>query len=184
MKNETLKSIMNRRSTRKYKQEQISDEELQILLDSAIQAPSAMNSQPWHFTVVQNKEMIDHMNDKSKESMAKDENPYVSKVGQGNGHIFYQAPTVIVVSGKSEVSSSLVDCSAAIENMLLAGESLGLGSVWVGFSRWFFDLEDEVKKLEIPEGYQPFYTVALGYKEDDKVVGPGIRNKDVVNYIK
>ena len=184
MKNNILKVIMNRRSTRKYKEEQITDEELQILLDSAIQAPSAMNSQPWHFTVVQNKEMINHINEKSKELMAKDENPYVSKVGKGSGHILYKAPTVIVVSGKSEVNSAIVDCSAAIENMLIAGESIGLGSVWVGFAKWFFKIEDEVKKLEIPKGYEPFYAVAVGYKEDDNVVGPGIRNKDVVNYIK
>ena len=184
MKNDTLKTIMNRRSTRKYKEEQITDEELQILLDSAIQAPSAMNSQPWHFTVVQNKEMIDHINEKSKELMAKDENPYVSKVGQSSGHILYKAPTVIVVSGKREVNSAIVDCSAAIENMMIAAESIGLGSVWVGFAKWFFKIEDEVKKLQITEGYQPFYAVAIGYKQDDNVMGPGARNKDVVNYIK
>lgn len=184
MKNEVLKAIDNRRSTRSYKDEQIDDEELQILLDAAIQAPSAMNSQSWHFTVVQNKEMINTMSEKSKELMAKDENPYVSNVGKGSGHIFHKAPTVIVVSGKKDVSSSLVDCSAAIENMLLAGESIGLGSVWIGFVRYFFRLEDEVKNLKIPQGYEPHYAVSIGYKKNESEKGPGERNKDVVNYIK
>lgn len=184
MKNEVLRTIDNRRSTRGYKEEQINEEELQILLDAAIQAPSAMNSQPWYFTVVQDKKMIDLMNEKSKELMAKDENPYVSKVGKGNGHIFHKAPTVIIVSGKKDVSSSLVDCSAAIENMLLAGESIGLGSVWIGFARHFFQFEDEVKKLNIPEGYEPYYAVSIGYKKNESEKGPGERNRDVVNYIR
>ena len=184
MDNKVLEAIRNRRSTRKYKEEQITDEELQTLLDAAIQAPSAVNSQPWHFTVIQRKEFIDMMNDKTKEEMVKDENSYVSNVGKSNSHIFYNAPTVIVVSGKKDVSSSLVDCSAAIENMLIAAESINLGTVWIGFVRNFFKLEENVQKLQLPEGYEPYYSVSIGYKQDGSSVGPSKRNRDVVNYIK
>ncbi len=184
MKNEVLKVIDNRRSTRSYRKEQISEEELQVLLNAAIQAPSAMNSQPWHFTVVQDKEMINLMSEKSKELMAKDKNKYVENIGKGNVNIFHGAPTVIIVSGKEDVSSSLVDCSAAIENMLLAGESIGLGSVWIGFARHFFQFEDEVKKLNIPKDYAPQYAVSIGYKKNESEKGPGKRNEDVVNYIR
>ena len=184
MENQALEAIRNRRSTRKYKEEQITDEELQILLDAAIQAPSAVNSQPWYFTVIQDKEFIDMMNDKTKEEMVKDENSYVSNVGKSNTHIFYNAPTLIVVSGKKDVNSSLVDCSAAIENMLIAAESINIGTVWIGFVRNFFKIKENVKKLQLPQGYEPFYSVAIGYKKDESEKGPSKRNKDVINYIK
>ncbi|MBB6630727.1 nitroreductase family protein [Clostridium algidicarnis] len=184
MENEVLKAIKNRRSTRKYKEKQISEEELQALLDAGIQAPSANNSQSWHFTVIQDRDMINFISDKSKEVMRESDNKSIVNVGKSAGNIFYNAPTLIIISGKKEVQSSLVDCSAAIENMLIAGESIGLGTVWVGFVRFFFTLAEQVKKLKLPDGYEPFYAVAVGYKEDDSVFGPSKRNKEVVNYIR
>lgn len=184
MENQVLKSIRNRRSTRKYKEQQISEEELQALLDAGIQAPSAVNAQPWHFTVVQNKEMINNMSDKAKEEMVQSDDERVVKFGESAVNIFYNAPTVIIVSGKKDVSSSLVDCSAAIENMLIAAEGIGLGTVWVGFVRFLFTLSVEVEKLKIPDGYEPFYAVAVGYKENDSILGPSKRNREVINYIR
>jgi len=184
MKNEVLKAIESRRSTRKYTDEQIGEEELQTILEAGIQAPSANNSQSWHFTVIQDKEMINFMSDKSKEVMLQSDNESIVNVGKSPLNIFYSAPTIIVVSGKEDVSSSLVDCSAAIENMLLASESINLGTVWIGFVGFFFTLSDEVKKLKLPNGYKPFYAVAIGHKSKDSIPGPSKRNKDVVNYIR
>ena len=138
MENEVLKAIRNRRSTRKYKAEQISEEELQTILEAAIDAPSANNSQSWHFTVIQDKDLINNMSDKSKKIMLQSDNENIIKMGKSDLNIFYKAPTVIVVSGKEDVDSSLVDCSAAIENMLIACESINLGAVWIGLIRFFF----------------------------------------------
>jgi len=184
MENEVLKSIKNRRSTRKYKEEQISEEELQTLLDAGIQAPSANNSQSWHFTVIQDRDMISSISDKSKEVMLQSDNETILNIGKRSVNIFYNAPTVIILSGKTDVGSSLVDCSAAIENMLIAAESIGLGTVWVGLVRFFFTLNDDVKKLKLPDGYEPFYAVAVGYKENDGVLGSSKRNREVINYIR
>lgn len=184
MTNEVIKAIMNRRSTRKYKEEQISEEELQTILEAGIQAPSAINSQSWHFTVIQDRNTINLMSDKSKEVMRQSDNENIVNIGENAVNIFYNAPTVIILSGKEEVSSSLVDCSAAIENMLIASESIGLGTVWIGLVKFFFTLEDEIKKLELPNGYKPFYAVSIGYKSNDRVLGPSKRDKDVINYIR
>ena len=184
MENEVIKAIRNRRSTRKYKDKQIGEEELQTLLDAGIQAPSANNSQSWHFTVIQDRDMINFISDKSKEVMLKSDNENIVNIGKNAVNIFYNAPTLIIVSGKKEVSSYSVDCSAAIENMLIAAESIGLGTVWVGLSRFFFTLSDEIKKLKLPDGYEPFYAVAVGYKENDSVLGPSKRNREVINYIR
>lgn len=184
MKNEVLQAIQNRNSTRKYKKGQITEEELQTLLEAGIQAPSASNAQPWHFTVIQNKAFIDHMSDVAKENMIESDNLSIRNMGKSNMSILYNAPTVIIVSGKKEVKSSLIDCSAAIENMLIAAESLGLGTVWIGLVRYFFARKEEVEKLALPEGYEPFYAVSIGYKENSSVSGPSKRNQDVINYIR
>lgn len=184
MENEVIKTIRSRRSTRKYKELQITKEELQTIITAGIQAPSANNSQSWHFTVIQNKDMINAMSDKTKEVMLSSDNKNIVNFAKSPVNIFYNAPTVIIVSGKKEVESSLVDCSAAIENMLLACESIRLGAVWIGFVRYLFTLSDEVKKLNLPDGYEAFYAVSIGYKSDDSISDPLKRNIDVVNYIK
>lgn len=184
MENEVLKAIRNRRSIRSYKEEQISEIQLQTILEAGIQAPSANNLQPWHFTVVQDRGLIDFISDQSKEVMLKSDNETIVQIGKSPLNIFYKAPTLIIVSGKEEDSSSLVDCSAAIENMLIAVEAIGLGAVWVGFVKFFFALNDEVKKLKLPDGYKPFYAVAIGYKNMSADSGPSNRNKDVVTYIR
>lgn len=184
MSNLVLDTIMKRRSTRSYKEEQIKEDDLQSILDAGIQAPSANNCQSWHFTVIQNKEFIQYMNEKSKEIMINSEDKRISDAGKGNVNLFYDAPTLIIVSGNEDEISAKVDCSAAIENMLLAGESLEIGGVWIGMLRFFISDNKEVRKLNIPNGFRPFYAVALGYKKHDAVSGPGKRNKDVLNYIR
>ena len=98
--NEVLETIKNRRSIRKYSSEQIKNEELDMILESAIYAPTGHNDQPWHFTVIQNKELIDEMSVESKKLMAESPVDWMAKMGRAeNLHLFYNAPTVIVVSG-------------------------------------------------------------------------------------
>ncbi len=72
MVNQVLEIIKSRRSVRKYSSEQIKDEELEIILESAIYAPTGGNDQPWHFTVIQNREFIDYMNMEAKKLIVQD----------------------------------------------------------------------------------------------------------------
>ncbi len=71
--NQVLETIKNRRSVRKFKKEQLKDSEIEAILEAAIYAPTALNEQPWHFTVIQNKELLDEINTVSKKTLA--ENP-------------------------------------------------------------------------------------------------------------
>ena len=183
--NEILKTIKNRRSVRSYMSEKINQEDLNSIIEAGIYAPSGNNDQPWHFTVIQNKEIIQYINDKSKELMTKSETEWMKLMGLNpKTNITYNAPTLIIVSGNNSSLSPKTDCSAAIQNMLLAAESLNIGSVWLGLVTFFFKLEDEVKKLSVPEGYEPYYGVALGYKSTTKEILAPRRNLNVVNYIK
>ncbi|ATW26780.1 nitroreductase family protein [Candidatus Formimonas warabiya] len=180
--NEVLKAIKSRRSIRSYKPEQISQEALDLIIEAAVYAPTAHNDQPWHFTVIQNQEMLQYINKKVREAMAKSDIQWVQKTGANPGfQVTYDAPTLIVVSGRTDAMAWTADCAAAIQNMLVAAESLGIGSVWLGLLRFFFQ-DEEMGKLQIPEGYQPYYGVALGYKAREYAAPK--RNLDVVNYIR
>lgn len=182
--NEVIENIKKRRSIRKYLPEQIKEAELNEIIEAGMYAPSAHNDQSWHFTVIQNKELIDLISVKTKESMANSEVEWISKMGKNEKlHVFYNAPTVIIVSGRDGAYSPLIDCSAATQNMILTAESLNIGSCWNGLVRFFFGQKEEMGKLNIPEGYTPFYAVSFGYKQ----VTPSRaleRKKDVVSYIK
>lgn len=183
--NDVINVIKNRRSVRAYSSEQLKQEELDQIIEAGIYAPTAHNDQPWHFTVIQNKEKLDFINEKSKELMAKSDIDWINKLGSNpKFNVSYNAPTLIIVSGKKNAVSPKVDCSAAIENMLIAAESINIGSVWLGLVGFFFTLETEVKALGVPEDYEPYYGIAFGYKVSDKKLPAPKRNLDVVNYIK
>jgi len=183
MKNPVLEAIKSRRSIRRYLPDQIKDVELAAILEAGSYAPSAHNEQPWHFTVIRNKELLDRISDKSKELMAAQETQWIKAMGQNPDlHIFYKAPVVVLVSTRTGAMWRGVDCSAAIENMLLAAESLDIGSCWIGLARYFFSLKAELPLLGIPDGYEPFYAVTLGYKAQ-RPSRALPRRKDQVNYL-
>jgi nitroreductase len=182
--NAVIDAIKSRRSIRKYRSGQIAKEALDQIIEAGIYAPTAENEQPWHFTVVQNKELLDYISMKSKAAMAASDVEWMQRMGGDPGfHLSYHAPVMIVVSGRKDAIAWETDCSAAIENMLLAAESLDIGSVWLGLVRHYFRNEEDVRKLRIPEGYEPFYGVAFGYKADETTPAAPKRNADVVDYI-
>ncbi|MBI5744962.1 MAG: nitroreductase family protein [Elusimicrobia bacterium] len=165
MKNPVLDVIKNRRSIRKYLPDQLKPAELEAILEAGAYAPSAHNEQPWHFTVIRDKALLDRISEKSKELMAAQDTDWVKEMGRNPAfHVFYHAPAVVIVSARAAAMSPKVDCSAAIQNMLLAAESLDIGSCWIGLARYFFSLEEELPLLGLPDGYEPFYAVTFGYK--------------------
>ncbi len=116
--NEVLRTIKNRRSVRKFKAEQIKREELDAIVEAGIYAPTAHNEQPWHFTVIQNAEVLNHINLRVNEEMAKSDIEWVKRAGLNpNYRVTYDAPTLIIVSGRRDAMALMADCSAAIENM-------------------------------------------------------------------
>lgn len=183
--NDVLKVIQSRRSVRTYQPQQINETDLNLIIEAGIYAPTAHNDQPWHFTVIQNPALLSRINEKAKEIMAQSEVEWIQKLGSDPAYqLTYRAPTLIIVSGRTDAMAWRVDCAAAIQNMLLASESLNIGSVWLGLLRFFFQQQEELTALDIPDGYQPYYGVALGYKGDDRQQPAPTRNREVVNYIR
>jgi len=182
--NDIIKTIKERRSVRAYTDKQLSQEDIELILEAGRYAPTAHNEQPWHFTVVQNKTLLDEINIKAKAIMAGSDNEWMQGVGSNpDFHLMYNAPTVIFVSSKKDAMGIETDTCAAIENMLLAAESLGIGSVWVGLLWFYLALDEAPAKLQLPDGYKPLHGVAFGYASGPKLPAP-LRNPDVVTYIR
>ncbi|MCL5985870.1 MAG: nitroreductase family protein [Actinobacteria bacterium] len=161
--------IKYRRSIRKFSDRKIDQADLFAILEAARLAPSAQNSQPWHFIVVQDEKMIREIANCVPVGFVR-LNSWMGK-----------AAAIIVCCSKPKIFTHrmakifvrdlhLIDLTIAIENMVLAATDLGIGSCWVG---WFS--EKKVKKLlEIPGGYDVGMLLPLGYPErESNEVGLG-----------
>ena len=184
--NETLKTIKQRRSIRSFKGEQIKDEELQAVIEAGMYAPNAGN-QAWHFTVVQNNELLNRLNLAAKEAAKQMGMEHLRALGNDEGfNCLYNAPTLIIVSGNGQIPIPLdADCAAATQNLLLAAESIGLGSCWIFFVLLAFSSlhgTELRKELKIPEGYKPYYSAVFGYKNVGTVDVPD-RKHNLITFI-
>ncbi len=165
---EVLQAISSRRSHREYSPKQIPEETLDMILTAALESPSARNRQPWHFSVCQDSALIQEVHDEAAGVMGKGGSP---RFADPNFQIFYHAPTVIFIFGEAENPWAPVDCGIAVENISLAAESLGIGSVILGLPKpaFFGEKAAELKqKLSCPEGYDFVIAISLGYATDTK----------------
>ncbi|MDR3277198.1 MAG: nitroreductase family protein [Oscillospiraceae bacterium] len=174
MSNPVLTAISERRSIREYKPEQITKEQLDTLLQAAQQAPSAHNSQPSRFTVVQNRDILTEINEETRKTL-------------DHPDIFYNAPTVIFVSvpvGGQFAAFTKVDSGIAVENIALAAYALGLGSVILGLPALALTGErsDYFKSLlKIPPENEFAIAIAVGVAAATKEAHP--IEPDRVQYI-
>jgi nitroreductase len=185
--NETLKTIKQRRSIRSFRDEQIKDEELQAVLEAGMYAPNAGN-QAWHFTVVQNRDLLRRLNTTAKEAAKHMNMEQLKALGEDEKFdCLYGAPTLVIISGDEKAPMPLeADCAAATENMLLAAESLGLGSCWIFFvlMALYPPQGAELRKeLKIPEGYRPYYSAIFGYRKDT-APDAAERKPNLITYIR
>jgi nitroreductase len=162
--NQTIETILKRKGTMSYSAEQVKDEDINLILEAGISAPTARNNQNRHFTVVQNTELLQQINSGTFQLMP--------AVVPGYKPL-YQAPTIIVVSAPADYFYADQDCAIAVENMSIAATSLGLGSRYLLSPTRFFEHETGTKiKKEI-----------VGY-DANPGQEPTARNKNVVNYVK
>lgn len=163
--NETLQVIKNRRSIRKYEEESVPDEIIDAIIEAGRYAPSAVNSQERHFSIITSKEFMNELNREAKAVAVKLEDRYLSLMAQSeNFDMFYNAPVLIFVSAPEKTFAES-DCAASIQNMLLASESLDYGSCWINFVLFAFQgpKHDElIQKLNLPEGYLPYGSIIVG----------------------
>lgn len=172
--NEVLQNILTRRSVRSFKEEQIKDEELDLILKAGTYAPSGMNKQSWQFTVVQNKEKIELLAKVVRESLGRDE-----------GYNFYGPSTLIMLSNEKDNTNGLADCSCALQNIFLMANSLGIGSCWINQLKTICD-EKEVREVlrsfNIPENHIVWGMASIGYP--NSVAKEHKINDSVIRFVK
>ncbi len=161
--NETLNTIRNRYSCRSYTGEAIDQKEVEAIALAGVQAPSAMNNQPWEIVVIQDKALIEEMDATTMEMLSKQEDTatYDRIMGRG-GKLFYNAPCMFVIVKKEGTD---LDCGIVTENIALAATSLGLGNVICGLAGLAFTTEkgESFREKIIPEGYEFGMAVLVGY---------------------
>jgi nitroreductase len=184
--NEVLKTIFARRSVRRFSSEQVKQEDVDSIIEAGLYAPSASNAQDWHFTVVQRKELIEQINKWILDEIENGENTHLQELVKMNGGRFFRnAPTVIVISTQTKDRFAVINAAAATENILIAAESLGIGSCWTGTitilskSKAF---ESYARELQLPDGYTPQFAVTLGHKDAPNPPAPP-RKKNLVSFI-
>jgi len=163
--NEVQKAIAERNSCRDFVGIPLTDVQVKAIVDAALAAPSAMNRQPWHVSIVTNKAFVDEMDSEGMNVLAAaaDKSGY-ERIQSRGGKLFYNAPCMVVVSNDGSGYAS-IDCGILCQNIALAAHSLGLGSVIVGMVSVPLSGErgDEFKeKLSLPEGYEVCIAVLVG----------------------
>jgi nitroreductase len=153
---DAIETIYKRRSIRNYLDKQVEKDKIITLLKAATAAPSAANCQPWEFIVIDDPKKLSEI--KEKLVFAR-----------------YNAPVAIVVCGNMKLSFKgpgremwVQDCSAAIENILIAATGIGLGTVWIGVYPIESNIKPLKKILSMPDYVNPLGIVYVGYGAEEK----------------
>ncbi len=147
---EALEAIHTRQSIRQFQDKPISEKLVEQILRAAMAAPSACNKQPWQFVVIDDRQRL-------------------AEIPQVNPHaaMAARAPLAILVCGDLSLEHPsgywVVDCAAAVQNMLLAAHALGLGAVWTGVYPRQQRIEDLRRLFGLPEHIKPHSLLVFGY---------------------
>lgn len=146
--NQTLETIFNRKSVRKYTERPVEKEKLETLVRAGMAAPSSRDRRPWEFVIVTNRDLLDKMGD-----------------GLPLARMLKETKQAIIVCGDTVKSENAwqLDCSAAAQNILLAAESMGLGAVWTAAYPYPERMKIIQDALQLPEHILPLTVIPLGY---------------------
>jgi len=172
--NEVLKAIEERRSIRAYTSDPVTDEQLQILIDAAKQAPSARNIQPCHFSFVRDRALLEAFSkDMNSLYQAREDAP--ASLKDPSYDVLYHAPLVCFVFSEVAGRFTPVDAGIAVQTLALAVHSLSLGSVILGMPREIFQSglsEKWLAALKAPEGSDFLIAIAIGTPASSKDAHP------------
>lgn len=173
-----IKTIMDRRSIRQYKPQAVNRDTMQIILKCGINAPNGMNKQSWEVRVVDNP---DYINGVTK--LYKKANPKAAE-DPSFENMFRNAPTVVFIANDPSYDCSQIDCGLLGGNMILAAQSMGIGSCCLGGPARFMksaEAAEYLKKLNFSEGYELLYCIAFGYPDEAPAAKP--RKAEKVQFI-
>lgn len=172
--NEVMNTILTRRSTRAFTAQPVEQDKLEQIVTAAQWAPSGMNRQNWHFVMLSNPERIQQLAGAVRDALDRAE-----------GYNFYAPTAFLIIAADRDNRNSILDCSAALENAMLAAHSLGVASCWINQVR---DATDDpavralLTEYGVPENYAVYAAASLGYAE--KETAPHERAENTVTYVR
>ena len=159
----TLEAISKSSSHREYKDEPLTENQLKVLLEAGLCAPSSENEQPWYLIGILNKEKVEQIDHD------------IQAIHQDTKAHFYHAPAAILVAVNQSAKTPVVDAATCTQNILLAAEDLNLASCWVDGILAINDsnkFESYKKEFNLPDGYKFQTSIALGQRVKTPERGP------------
>jgi nitroreductase len=180
-------AITGRRAVRDYTAQSVDERAIRDLIDAAKHAPSAVNQQPWTFTVVRDQDVLNRISRDAKAHMLA-----TMPVGPHSGHfksmlgdpafqIFYHAPALILISARAQGPWIVEDCALAAENLMLAAYAAGLGTCWIGFAQGFLGTADGKAALGLPGAWVPVAPIIIGHPKSSS--SPVPRNAAEIRWV-
>ncbi len=178
-------TIYGRRSTRAFSHQSVTKSLLERLIDSAVQAPSARNQQPWEFVIIQNIPLLDQISESSKAHIRGTEKGLLAlhphdSLNDPDFHIFYHAPVLIVISAE-QGDWAVENAALAAENLMLVAHANALGTCWIGLAQDWLGTADGRRAIGVPEGFLPVAPIIVGHPSGD--VSPVPRNPARLRWI-
>ena len=161
-------AIAGRRAVREYTAQTVDEPTIRHLIDAAVHAPSAMNEQPWTFTIVRDQSVLDRISRGAKSHMLATMSPgphsghFKSLLADSRFHIFYHAPVLILISAIAQGPWIVEDCALAAENLMLSAYAAGLGACWIGFAQSFLNSPEGRNMLGLPAACVSIAPIIVG----------------------
>ena len=167
---ELIQAIYGRRAVRDYTTQEVSQATIAELIDAAIQAPTALDEQPWIFAVIQGKGILEDYSDHAKAHFLATFNPgndphsmRRDQLMDPRFNIFYDAGTLLVIYALPNRHFAPVDCCLAAENLMLAAHAKGLGTCPVGFAQSWLDLSEIKTEIKVSSDNTAVIPLIVGY---------------------
>lgn len=166
---ELLKAIYQRRAVRDFSDAEISPAMVSDLLRAAVQAPSALNRQPWAFAVFHGRQRLERYSRRAKAHLLASTDPLfgmdprIDQYANMAANLFHGADTLVVICAKPDRFRPEEQCHLAAQNFMLAAHGLGLGTCPIGFARSWFNQPEVKAELGIPAHYTAVLPITLGH---------------------
>lgn len=180
-------AMRERRAVRDYTPDPVLPGMIYQLISFASWAPSAMNEQPCHFTVITDEKLLDDISVKAKawllKNMATMPRPahFQDLLKDDKFHLLYRAPVLIIVSAPVQGQWTIEDCALAAQNMMLAATDLGLGSCWIGFAQGWLNTPEARDLLNLSGQNLCVAPIVIGHPK--AVLPPAPRKPPAVTWV-
>lgn len=166
---ELIEAIYHRRAVRNFTERQPTEDDIQHLLKAAVQAPSALNLQPWSFAVIHGRKRLAGYSERIKAHLEDTLEPEFGPEARADLYaapsfnIFYNAGTLLVICAKPERLHPAEDCCLAAQNLMLAAHDRGLATCPIGFARSWLNRPEVKAELGIPPTHTAVFPLVIGY---------------------